>query len=379
MPPFRRPSSKKNWIFGGIGALILGGILFLVFFQKAEITISLKKESIPVDVVATSTGDTAATGTLPYKVLAVQKESSTDVTATGAPVQVDKKASGTIVVYNNYSSAPQSLIATTRFETPDGLVYRIDTDITVPGTKTVNGQTVPGSVEAVVYADAAGEKYNIGKSDFKIPGFKGGPKYDGFYARSKTDMTGGFSGMVAQISDGELQATNAALEASLRTQALEDLKAQKPGDHVMFEKGIRLTYTSTLAPSSEGKTAVKGKVSGEALIFPKANIDNLLANSGAGFYHFDNLESLDLAIQNEGNTSFISLPPLAIRLSGTLTTGESFDTGALQKALAGKSKVQLPEILKMYPEISKAEAVLHPFWKSSFPENAEKIKVTVTK
>ena len=43
------------------------------------------------------------------------------------------KSSGKIIVYNNFSSEPQRLIIRTRFESPEGLVYRIPESIVVPG------------------------------------------------------------------------------------------------------------------------------------------------------------------------------------------------------------------------------------------------------
>ena len=66
--------------------------------------------------------------------------------------------------------------------------------VTIPGTKVENGKTVPGSKEVDVVADKAGAEYNIGLTDFTIPGFKGSPKFETVFARSKTEMTGGYVG-----------------------------------------------------------------------------------------------------------------------------------------------------------------------------------------
>ena len=72
-------------------------------------------------------------------------------------VTIKTEASGKIVVYNNYSTAGQKLIKDTRFETPNGLIFRIKDAVTVPGKKTVGGETVPGSLEVTVYADKEGD------------------------------------------------------------------------------------------------------------------------------------------------------------------------------------------------------------------------------
>jgi len=64
-----------------------------------------------------------------------------------------------------------------------------------------NGKTVPGSIEVTVYADEPLSKYNIGLTDFTVPGFKGAPQFETFYARSKTPMTGGFTGMEPVVEE----------------------------------------------------------------------------------------------------------------------------------------------------------------------------------
>jgi len=378
---FGDSSRKGIWTVAGISMAILGIAFYFLFLQKAEVTISLKTESIPVDVFATSTANTSTSaGALTYKVIPIQKESSVSVNTTGTPTQVDKKASGTIIIYNNYSTAKQQLIATTRFETPEGLIFRLDKLAIIPGTTVVAGKTVPGSIEATITADQSGDKYNIDKTDFTIPGFKGSSKFQTFYARSKTSMSGGFSGMLGQVSDADLKSANDTLKSSLLDAAMQDVATNTPESYIFFKDGVRSTYSSSIGSASDGKAELKGKIILEALVFDQIAVENIIADSIGERYHFDNLDSLALSIQNLGSSaSFISNPSLKIELKGTLTSGQSFDTSNLKKALSGKSKTQLQEILKLYPEIIKAEAVVHPFWSKSFPDNVKNIKVTVTK
>lgn len=365
-------SHKGLWSLVIVAVVVALGIGGLMFFRGANVNIALKTESIPVDLTITSTSEMTASGTLPYKVLPIQKEGTKEVAATGAPTKIEKKATGTIIIYNNFSAADQQLIATTRFETPGGLIYRIDKPVTVPGN---------GSTEAVVTAEQAGDKYNAAKQDFTIPGFKGTTKYDKFYARSKTALSGGFIGNMPKIADADLKTANEELEKALTAQAITELDTQRPADYVSFKNGVRTTFTSSVAPSAEGKAIVSGKVILEALIFEKKAIEKAIADTKNGKnYVFDNLGSLNLTIQNtKALTSFISNPVLSLKFDGTLTTGQSFDPDVLKNVLAGKSRSQLTEILKMYPEITKAEANTKPFWISSFPENPEKITINVTK
>ena len=66
----------------------------------------------------------AATGTLTYTTDAFDFEDSAVVVTQGTE-RVEERAHGRITVVNNYSATPVKLIKNTRFETPDGLIFRI--------------------------------------------------------------------------------------------------------------------------------------------------------------------------------------------------------------------------------------------------------------
>jgi hypothetical protein len=252
------------------------------------------------------------------------------------------------------------------------LVYHIEKLVNVPAK---------GSIEAVAVADQTGEKYNIGMKDFTLPGFKGTSKYNTIYARSKTAMTGGFVGIMPKVADADLAAATVALEQALKEEAIAAIHAQKPAGSLFFKNGgLRTTFTSSLAPSSEGKAILTGKLIAEGLLFEKAPIEKMVADTQNGEQkRYDNIEDLNLSIEDQRVvTSFISGPVLSFKLSGTLTTGNLFNADDLRNALAGKSKNQLQEILGLYPEISHAEATVRPFWSETFPENPDRIKVTIT-
>ncbi len=67
-----------------------------------------------------------------------------------------KKAEGSVTIYNEFSNAPQPLVATTRLETSDGKIFRIVKGVTVPGTTLVDGEIKPGAIEVQVVADQPG-------------------------------------------------------------------------------------------------------------------------------------------------------------------------------------------------------------------------------
>ena len=165
--------------------ILLGafGYVALNRVSTAVVNISPYKETLIVDSRLRARANTTTDG-LPFEIAQLSAEESGLVIATGIS-SGGQYASGKITVYNNYSNAPQKLIANTRFQTSDGKVYRIKGAISVPGM---------GVLEATVYADQAGEEYNIGPADFTLPGLKGGPRFEKVFAKSKSAMFGGSSG-----------------------------------------------------------------------------------------------------------------------------------------------------------------------------------------
>lgn len=94
-----------------------------------------------------------------------------------------------IKIYNNYSKTPQKIIATTRVESKEGDLYRLSNTVFVPGYTIVNGERIPGSIKNYIYpVEPNSNKRAVDKDEvFKIPGFKGDPKYDAFFITESDD------------------------------------------------------------------------------------------------------------------------------------------------------------------------------------------------
>ncbi len=242
-----RPNYSKKFLW--IGAVLAGLVLiFAIFslFYGATVTYSPKTTALSF-TKDTYTAYKSGDEVLLFSVIKLSGDRGVKTPASGEE-NASIKAGGTIVVYNNSGKADQKLVKNTRFETPEGKIYRIPNDITVPGQKTVSGALVPGSVETSVVADQAGAEYNIDLSDFTIPGFKGDPKFTTIYARSKTPMIGGFVGIRRKVSDTDLAAANTTLQTSLKTELMNQAKAQVPPDFIIYPNLVYITYTNPPPP-----------------------------------------------------------------------------------------------------------------------------------
>lgn len=368
----------------GIYAVALVSFVFLLFslslfFVGAEVTVYPKRATVTVSKTALASKDGATP--LHFDTLELSRTESMQAEATGQK-EVKRKASGTIIVYNAYGPSTQKLIKNTRFETADGKVYRIASAITVPGTAIEDGKTVPGSVETVVYADEPGEAYNIGKTDFTLPGFKGTARSSKFYARSKTEMRGGMVGMAYAISPEDETDAKRVLEARLREILLAEAKKNAPEGYVLYENGIFLDFSDLKVTGGEGTKSVTVEKEGKlyALAWNRGDLAKFIAQSSIdGFdgapVESPTLDALSFAIKNRESIDYPRFGTISIALSGPATIVWAFDEAALAEELKGKPKKNFQSILSRYGSIDRAELSLSPFWAQSLPDSKDDIKV----
>ncbi len=254
---YNRPSSagksskkRKQFIFGGLALTVI--IVFVVSMMTifASATVLVTPKSQDIDVSLNLIGATEASDeSIRYEIIKLSKEQSISVPATSEEA-VEIKAKGKIMIYNNFSFESQRLITRTRFESPEGLIYRIAESVNVPGKIVKDGAETPGSVEVEVFADEAGEKYNIKKTDFTIPGFKNDPaRFKGFYARSVTNMEGGFVGKMKTVSESEKKAVLQNIDTETSQLIEKEIRSKIP-DGLVLLPGTTI-YTSTDLPQKE--------------------------------------------------------------------------------------------------------------------------------
>lgn len=365
-------------------SIAIVSVLFLIFsftglFAGATIKVTPKQEKSIIDGVFSLSQEEKKSGLL-FEVMILAEEKSMDIEATKEQ-QVDRKAAGEIVVYNSYSSSPQRLIKNTRFEAPDGKIYRIKNSIVVPGMRVKDGKNTPGSVDVVVYADEPGEEYNRQFSDFTIPGFKGDPRYKDFYARSKSEIKNGFSGIVRVPSDNAVSNARETLRNELKKTLTEQVYTQKPEGFVAYKDGIFITYddNDNVTNTSKDVATVTERATLHGIIFKEDVLAKFIAEQTLASYEGEdikilNLKDLDFKIIDKENSSPLK-GDLKASISGNVNIVWVIDDIALSKALTGVPKKQFQDVLAQFPYIQRAEATIRPFWKRTLPDEAKNIKI----
>lgn len=366
----RKKSAKKALVAAAVVAVIALAIFVSNLFHSA--VLSLTPRSASASVSDEFTASVSGAG-LSYEPISFTETGSLSVKATGEEA-VSKKATGTIVIYNDYNSSSQRLIKNTRFETPEGLIYRITDSVTVPGKK---GST-PGSVEAVVTADEPGEKYNVGFKDFTIPGFKGDPRYSAFYARSKTPLSGGFVGTRKVVSDADRKKAESAIEAEVTANLLKRAEAEMPADKIFFDKAYAVSFASLPDEASGNDAIIKKEGTLVVAAFDRAELSSVLAKQKVQGYKDEpvlvtNLDDISFAPKSGFDPG--SGKEVSFSLVGDAAFEWTYDEPALRTALAGLARSDIPAALQAFPMIEKADISIRPFWSRSFPGSVEKISV----
>ena len=137
----RKPRSSRFalWFVAGVVIIVLV-LAFSLLFAGAKVSITPKQNKTLVDAQFVAALDGVA-GELAYEIMTIEKTDSKKIEAAGRE-EIEEKASGRLVIFNDFNTSSQRLIKNTRFETPEGLVYRINRSVVVPGQKTEDGEKV---------------------------------------------------------------------------------------------------------------------------------------------------------------------------------------------------------------------------------------------
>jgi hypothetical protein len=322
---------------------------------------------------------------LTYEILTLEATSERQVEASGQE-EVKIQATGEIEIQKTTAGA-ERLIKNTRFETPDGLVFRIEESVVVPGAVTVDGKSVPGTIRAKVFADEAGDKYNLkAGTSLKVPGFKEGnymDLYNAISATNPTAFTNGFAGPKFIINDAALSTARQSLQAELRDTLLARVNSEKPAGYTSFTGSVAITYNELPAVQYGDKlVTIKEQAILQMPLFNAESFASFIAKETIVGYdgapvRIDNLENLNFAYTSAttSQATLANLESLNFKIVGVPTIVWTFDEGKLKLDLAGKQKTAITQIMASYKGIERSEVKIRPVWKRTMPSDHTEIDV----
>ncbi len=378
-------SFKFLSFFIGGAVLVAAAVLYFVL-PKAEIVLVPKSEAqeqeLLVNASKMATKVDLVQLKIPAQLIKLDEKESKEFSTTGQR-QLNDKAKGIITIFNEYSSANQSLVEKTRFVSTSGKVFRLTKSTVVPGAKIEEGKIIASSVDAEVAADQPGEGFNTGLTDFKIPGFAGSPKYDAFFARSKTAMTGGASGQAKVVSQEDFDKAKLELWQSLQPKIEQELKAQAPTNLKILDQATKEEIVSVESNVVVGNQAEKFtltvKGSGTLLLFDEKDVLSLAASKmkidlSSDKYLDDKTKQI---AYSEINADFVKgIIIFRAKISENLVW--KIDVDGIKRLIAGKKEAQIRQIFSERSEIDKARILFWPFWVKTVPKNTDKIEIKLS-
>ena len=383
--PHHGSTARRIVGYSVLGILVVAAVFFGVprFLGNAKITLDFQKtqwEYKHVFVADKSVAVINATNSIIPAQVFVSNKNITQLFPASGNANVSQKAKGTITIYNAYSSAPQSLVATTRFITPDGKIFRLISGVTVPGAQITNGQIVPSSIDAPIIADQAGDTYNVSSTPkLTIPGFQNTPKYNGFYGFIASSTSGGFVGNKAVPTASDITAAKAKMTTLLQSAFQDGTQTNYPGNFKILD-GATSTEIAKLSVNTStdqnGNFSVFGEATFYEIGFNEAALKTFLLtqanSSGSVSSTFSSLNMNYSGVQADFTKGTVNF---SLDAAGTIEA--AFSPDYFSNAILGKSISDAHSMIAVLPGLADGTISAWPSWLANIPSNPNKVHIVV--
>ena len=385
VPNFHRLQRRVMWI-AALVVLVGGYMLTMYLVTNAKVMLYATGTKVSIDT-SFSVDPTLKSTDQAKSVLAGQTVSeSKDLNGSFAPTgkqDVGTKAGGNITISNCLDTNPHLYVAGTRFQAPDGKIFRSTADATVPGGQgSFFGCTKPGTVTVAVTADQNGDSYNEAPATYTMPGLSSSQQTGQNAITCKGDqMSGGTSKTITIVSQSDVDTAKAALLAKDQDNAGRDLQSRVPSGYTPLTAS-QTTAVTTISPSpavgSAGDTATLTlKVTYSVLSVKKSEYEDLLhaqeqkqVGSQNQIYD-DGLGSAQVTATDKDATG-----RQAFHLTTEAYGGTKLDKVQLAGKLKGQRYGDAQNIASGLPGVTRADISIWPGWVGTMPR-ADKISITI--
>lgn len=372
---------KKLFLFGGLGVLVVGFLVWAIFFA-GQATIAITARTNVVNISKTLQLKPEATldvnqAVLPVTTKQVKKSVSVDFTPTGTK-NVGDKASGTITMRACIASfSPPAAVPSGTTVTAGGNSYVTTEDATF-ATGAIGNGCINYATEATnITAVQPGAASNVSNATFAING------------RSSVSGTGSTSGgtdkNVTTVSAEDIAKATEQLKSQDSNSVRTELAKQFDSDIIVINEAYIVeagTPTSTPTVDQEATTAKLSVDTAYTLLGIKradlkAVYDNYLATQLKGD------SSQKVYKSGDESTQFSSFQKLAdgsfsVRAIATAQVGPNIDSGKIASDSKGKMVGEVQQSVNSIQGVDNVNVSLSPFWVTRVPNDTGRIKVTFT-
>lgn len=375
--------NKKIFIFF-ILSLIVGSLYLLsTTFLHAKITIVAKNQTFDLKDQKFTASKTK-TNSVPFEIMSVSDSEFKDIVLTNSK-EVNDKAKGEIILYNEFSTTSQKIIAGSFVSDENGKTYKTDTTVLIPGytvDKTKN--ITPGQISVGITAFLPGDAYNGNPKSFSLNSFKSSvDKFKKIYGKVKTPLTGGVTGLVYILSDQEKGTATASLN-NLKEKLLRKLIAQVPDGYILYQDGMVFTSetdNNIFSKSPSAKLETKGSLS--AVILKQSELSDAVVNrllpdiskKERSEIKQPDVSTLTFNFSDPNQAISKDMTSFDFKLTGALPVYWKPYTEEIKTTLLNKNKTEVPSIFKQDPGIVSAVVKIIPFWSKNLPKDLNNINI----
>lgn len=352
-----------------IVAVIIGISIGYFSFAKTVVTITPQPQpytatiDIPLNQIEGEILSTEKSGNLTYTDISSEKEEQDFATGT--------------VTIKNESNRDQPLVATTRLLSTQGVLFRTQTNTTVPAG---------GSVDVEVKADQAGAQGNIDPSRFEIVALHASAK-EKIYGVSSEPMRGGVK-KTGVLTAADLKKASEQLYADLVDQVIADLitQAQASGkDSVVREDTIHTDITSSTQSAEPGDTVnsldLTETIQATTIAFDAQALESIIntqatAQAPEGTQTFTlpkNTYSFSLA-----NEETAPDQPITVRVTLTATSVITLSSPLLDRSrIINNDEQEIKTYFSNFEEVKDVQVTFRPFWIKRAPALIDHIVIEI--
>jgi len=344
-------------------------VLIIVYFSlsKAVITVIPAQVAEPQEFLAKIP---LATSSAPQLLTALTKTQELELVRSFEVKEFELregKASGPVTIYNNKNTS-QTLVATTRFLTEDGLLFRLKKQVTIPAKS---------EITAEIEADESGDKYDISPTRFSIPGLSEALQKL-VWAESKEKMSGGVK-RVGTLTATEIATAQEKMLNGLDELIKKELKIDNNFDKIiLFNKEITSQDISNKEGDEVEKFQITVKLKVETV---EINKEKLLTWTKEQYKKELGLESEILNYDLDSFTAFLeSITSLYANVKTSLTAyvlGDLDIEKFEKKKIFGMDEEALEYFFKQYDNIKEVKVDFWPFWVRTVPSMPDHVVVEI--
>jgi len=412
---WRELLTRPSWQALGLLCIFALGLLLFLFFLAlpgATITITPERKGIEtitnVELLSVENGagnSVLSQGTIAAFPIVMPFEKTLDF-PTLTKIFEGQNATGSITIFNGFPEQ-RDLKPTTRFQTAEGLVFRITDWANVPAaTRGADGKLLPGTVRANVIADEkdvngefVGAQGNIAPTRFFLPALPESSRPN-FWAESDEPFTKGVTAWRTEITTKDIAAAKTKMQSELLAGAENDLKtflaaknqrehqdlAFFPGEEFSTKEVSDIVVDEGLLGKNQERFEVHGKVTMSTWAYSAAELHDLLASELSTktdpkmrltAIDFD-ASSADL-LEQDARSGRMKITITArgaeeFRIDPRSEAGILF-VNAIKAQIVGKSIADAEAVLSNREEVANAEISVWPFWSRNIPSLPENIAI----